>query len=386
MFSSPVAPRPAWPSTPAQSKAAPLPILLALLLLLAFLLASCGGDTLAVAYLEANRGRLEQPADPAGTPRQFVVQPGSTARVIAENLAGAGLITDPRLFEAYVRVNGLAPHLQAGTYQLSPSMTIPQIAEALQNARGPEIVVRVGEGWRLEQTADFLSQRTPLDGAEYRQRALAGDLSGLDAAKYGFLALRPAGASLEGFLYPDTYRLPAEGATALDLIGRQLDNFAEKVLPAWQGVQDTAPVGLTLYQVLTLASIVEREAAVDDERPLIAGVYLNRLARGMKLQADPTVQYALGYQPDTGRWWKTPVYLEEYERVDSPYNTYKVTGLPPGPICSPGLKSIQAVLAPAGHEYLYFVAEPGGTGRHAFAETYEEHLENVRRYREGATE
>lgn len=368
---------------PAKSKAAPLPILLALLLLLASLLVGCGGDTLAVAYLEANRGRLEQPADPAGAPRQFVVQPGSTARVIAENLAGAGLITDPRLFEAYVRVNGLAPHLQAGTYQLSPGMTIPQIAEALQNARAPEIVVRVGEGWRLEQTANFLSQRTPLDGAEYRQRALTGDLSGLDTGKYGFLALRPAGASLEGFLYPDTYRLPAEDTTVLDLLARQLDSFGAKVLPAWEAAQAAGATNLTLHQVLTVASIVEREAAVDDERPLIAGVYLNRLARGMKLQADPTVQYALGYQPDTGRWWKTPVYLEEYERVDSPYNTYKVTGLPPGPICSPGLKSIQAVLAPAEHDYLYFVAEPGGTGRHAFAHTYEEHLENVRRYRQG---
>lgn len=344
------------------------------------LAAACGGDTLSAAYLEANRARLEQPADPNAAPRQFVVQPGATARTIAENLAGAGLITDARLFEAYVRANGLAPRLQAGVYQLSPSMTIPEIAEALQNARAPEIVIRVGEGWRLEQTADYLTQRVGLDGAEYRRRGLTGDLSGLDAMRYSFLVSRPADTSLEGFLYPDTYRLPAEGATALDLIGRQLDNFAEKVMPVWQSAQAAETTQLTLYQVLTLASIVEREAVIDDERPLIARVYLNRLARGMRLQADPTVQYALGYQPDTGRWWKTPMYLEEYDRVESPYNTYKVEGLPPGPICSPSIRSIQAVLAPAPHDYLYFVAEPGGTGRHVFAKTFEEHLENVRRY------
>lgn len=355
--------------------------LLLVVLLAGFALAAagCSGDTFSAAYLEANRGRLDQPFDPAGGPRQFVVQPGSTARTIAENLAGAGLIGDARLFEAYVRANGIAPRLQAGAYQLSASMTIPQIADALQNARAPEIVVRVGEGWRLEQTADFLSQRTALDGTEYKRRASAGDLSGLDAARYGFLDRRPAGASLEGFLYPDTYRLPAEDTTVLHLLERQLDNFAERVIPAW----DASGTDLTLYQALTVASIVEREAVVDDERPSIAGVYLNRLARGMKLQADPTVQYALGYQPATGQWWKSPVYLEEYDRVESPYNTYKTTGLPPGPICSPGLKSIQAVLAPAEHDYLYFVAEPGGTGRHVFAETYEEHLENVRRYQQG---
>lgn len=360
-----------------------VPTLLAILVSMLVLLPGCSGDVLSSAYLEANRSRLEQPADPNGQPRQFVVQPGATARSIAENLSGAGLITDPRLFEAYARANGLAPRLQAGTYQLSPSMTIPQIADALQHARAPEIIIRVGEGWRLEQTADALSQMTSLDGAEYKARGVTGDLTGLDAAKYAFLNLRPVGASLEGFLYPDTYRLPAEGATIADLLARQLDSFGEKVMPAWQAAQAAGRSNLTLHQVLTLASIVEREAAIDDERPLIAAVYLNRLARGMKLQADPTVQYAMGFQPDTGRWWKVPMYLEEYDQVESPYNTYKVAGLPPGPICSPSLKSIQAVLEPARHEYLFFVAEPGGTGRHAFAKTYEEHLKNVEKYRQG---
>ena len=147
----------------------------------------------------------------------------------------------------------------------------------------------------------------------------------------------------------------------------------------WEAVaQDAATPDL--HQVLTLASIVEREAVLDEERPTIAGVYLNRLARDMRLEADPTVQYAMGFQPASGQWWKTPVFLEEYGQVDSPYNTYLTTGLPPGPIAAPRLASIRAVLNPEQHDYLYFVAEPGGSGRHIFSRTFEEHLENVKRY------
>ena len=187
------------------------------------------------AYLETNRAKLDQPVSTEPAPPSLSSSRASPPRTIAENLANAGLITDARLFEAYVRVNGLASSLQAGAYQLSPSMTIPEIAQVLQRAVAPEIVVRVGEGWRLEQTADYLTQKTPLDGADYRRRAETGDLAGLDASKYDFLDLRPAGASLEGYLYPDTYRLPAEGATAADLLGRQLDKFAEQVMPFWRG-------------------------------------------------------------------------------------------------------------------------------------------------------
>jgi UPF0755 protein len=143
---------------------------------------------------------------------------------------------------------------------------------------------------------------------------------------------------------------------------------------------------LELHDVLSLASIVEREAVVDQERAAIAGVYLNRLAEAMRLEADPTVQYAMGYQPGTGQWWKTPVYLEEYQQVDSPYNTYLYEGLPPGPIASASLASIRAVLYPEEHDYLYFVATPDGSGRHVFSRTFQEHLENVRRYRQGLTD
>jgi UPF0755 protein len=349
-------------------------------------LAACSSDQLLGAYLEANRDALQRPAAAAPRPMQFVVQPGSTARTIAENLQNAGLISDARLFEAYVRVNGLAEKLQAGAYTLSPSMTPVEIAKTLQRALAPGISVTIPEGWRLEQTADSLNASGFLEGAEYLRLASdpdwrpQADEAGQEFLSLSFLDARPAGATLEGYLFPDTYQLLKERATAGDLLSRQLQNFARLAVPAYEQATVGGSTELSLHEVLTLASIVEREAVLDEERPAIAGVYLNRLANGMKLDADPTVQYAMGYQPATGQWWKTPVSLEEYGAVDSPYNTYLFEGLPPGPIASPGIESIRAVLDPARHDYLYFVALPDGSGRHAFSRTYEEHLENVRRY------
>ncbi|MDH4208981.1 MAG: endolytic transglycosylase MltG, partial [Anaerolineae bacterium] len=188
---------------------------------------------------------------------------------------------------------------------------------------------------------------------------------------------RPEGASssLEGYLFPETYRIPADydAAAVLDLL---LITFGERFSPEMR--QAAADKGLTVHEVVTLASIVEREAVLPEERPIIASVYLNRLAQGMYLQSDPTVQYALGYQEETDQWWKIPMSLEEDVQVDSPYNTYMYPGLPPGPLCSPGLASIEAVLEPAETPYFFFFSKFDGS--HAFAETYEEHLRNQEQY------
>jgi UPF0755 protein len=348
------------------------------------LVAACDSGSALSVYLEANRAQLGQPAGVDPRPVTFIVPPGAPAKAIAQNLQAAGLIGDALLFEAYVRAGGLAGQLEAGEYTLNATMTIPEIAAALQNSTAPSVTVAVRPGWRLEQTADTLNQSSVADGDEYRRAALSADLSGLaaeDRQRYTFLQFLPAGLSLEGYLYPDSYQLPRDGATAADLLQRQLDQFEEQVMPAYWEAIAQGTTTLDLHSVLTVASIVEREAVLDEERPQIAGVYLNRLGLGMRLEADPTVQYAMGFQPASGQWWKTPVFLEEYGEVISPYNTYLNTGLPPGPIAAPRLASIQAVLDPAQHDYLYFVAEPGGTGRHVFARTFEEHLENVRRYR-----
>jgi UPF0755 protein len=355
-------------------------IILWLLLSILPLTAGCTQDPVLSVYLENNRAALDQPYDPNGESRQFIVTPGMTARGIAQKLQQEGLIGDVQLFEAYVRSTGLAQRLEAGTFSLSPSMTMVEIVGALQNSQAQGIRVTIPEGWRLEQTADYLTKAELVDGALYRQLAEEGNF---DLARYPFLSTRPAGTSLEGYLFPNTYQLPADNPQASDLIARQLESFGARVMPLYEEAKAEDATNLDLYAVLIVASIVEREAVIADERPAIAAVYLNRLAIGMKLDADPTVQYAMGYQPAADQWWKTPVSLSEYSSVNSPYNTYLYPGIPPGPIASPGLDSIRAVLYPDEHNYIYFVATPDGSGAHVFAETWEEHVANVNRYQRG---
>jgi UPF0755 protein len=349
---------------------------------------SSGGERVLDTYLRANLDEVHLPASVDSRPVRFVIEPGTPARAIGARLLEEGLITDDVLFEAYVRVNGLAAELEAGTFLLAPSMTLVEIVETLRDARADSVVVTIPEGWRLEQIGEYLAEEDVFgDGganaAAYVAQVASGDLTGLDVSRYPFLQERPAGASLEGYLFPDTYELPAAGGAPLDLLTRQLDTFAARVIPLYDQAVVSGTTDMDLFTVLTLASIVEREAVVPEERPAIAAVYLNRLANGIPLEADPTVQYAMGYQETSDQWWKTPVFLEEYSSVVSPYNTYLNGGLPPGPIASPGLSSIQAVLAPEDHDYLYFVATPDGTGRHIFAATFDEHTANVLRYQSG---
>ncbi len=324
-------------------------------------------------YLTVNRDSLNTPAGSDSTSVPFTIEPGQHASQIATNLQSLGLITDPTLFRNYLRYYGLDVQLEAGTYSLSSSMTIPEIAGTLTAGQTSEVVARITEGWRREQTADWLDQQGTFafTGVEY----LAASAGGGGASVPATLAADiPVGATLEGFLFPDTYRLEID-ATAIDLVNRMLENFDSKVTAQMRA--DAAARGMTLYQVVTLASIVEREAAVADERPTIASVYLNRLAVGMKLEADPTVQYAMGYQQATGQWWNLNLTQDDYHAVESPYNTYLYEGLPPGPIDSPGVDSISAVIYPADTPYLYFRAACDGSGRHNFAVTFEAHVANA---------
>jgi len=353
-------------------------------------LAACGsgGERLSSAYLNSHQAQLSQPISVDARPVRFVVEPGTPARMIGQNLVKAGLIADDQLFEAYVRVNGLDQRLAAGTFILAPAMTLVKVVETLQHAEASSVTVTIPEGWRREQIADYLVAAgaftsTTTAAKDYVRQTATTDLTGLDVARYPFLQGRPAGVGLEGYLFPDTYKLPTGGATAAEMLQRQLDDFAARVLPVYDKAITDHTTELKLYQVLILASIVEREAVVPAERPIIAEVYLNRLAKGMRLEADPTVQYAMGYQKATGMWWKTPVSLEEYGGVNSPYNTYLNPGLPPGPIANPGLSSIEAALKPAKHDYLYFVAKPDGSGTHVFAKTFEEQQQNVQKYQQG---
>jgi UPF0755 protein len=326
-------------------------------------------DFLLRGYLALHRGDISKPASDDPTPVVFVVEPGDTAGDIALRLKRLGLINDAELFRQLAQYEKADSKLEAGRYELRANMTLGEIIEALQHGRLEEIAVTVPEGWRAEQIAEMLAETVDVDGDQFLALVHSG------VFEYESLQDRPPEATLEGFLFPDTYNLPVQ-PTTLDIIDRMLADFDQRFTAEMR--QAAVEREMSVYQVVTLASIVEREAVVAEERPIIAGVFLNRLDESMNLDSCATVQYALGYQEDTGQWWKTPLTLEELDHVNSPYNTYLHRGLPPGPICNPGLASIQAVLSPVETDYLYFLAK--GDGSHAFATTFEEHLQNQQRY------
>ncbi len=324
-------------------------------------------------YIESKADALRRPAGSDDTPITFTVEPGESVAEIAGSLKALGLIQDVDLFRRYVQYKGLDASIQAGTYTLRKTMTIPEIARTLQHAAAPEQQVTIPEGRRMEEVAELVARQTTIDAASFLQMAQVGWRGTELVAAHPILAQIPLTATLEGYLFPDTYRLPEE-ATAYDLIARMVANFERQVTPEIQAA--IAAQGLTLHQGITLASIVEREAVLDEERPVIAGVYYNRLRDGWPLSACPTVQYALGYRPDEGTWWKHQLFFEDLE-VDSPYNTYRHTGLPPAPIASPGLASIRAVAFPAETPYYFFMVDcTKEDGSHLFAKTEAEHLTN----------
>ncbi len=304
------------------------------------------------------------PALPGSTRLVEVVVPqGATTAGIAALLEEEGVIRSPLAFRLLVRLRGSDGRLQAGTYRLGPGMAPSAIAAKLE--RG-EVVTRaftIPEGLSAEEIARLLASRGFGSEAELL-RAFSDPEPVADLLPADRSALR---YPLEGYLFPDTYRVAA-GTPARALAAAMVDRFRQAWTPDLEA--RARELGLTVHEVVTLASIVEEEAQLAEERPLIAGVYLNRLRRGMPLQADPTVQYAL-------RKFGQRVLLADLQ-VDSPYNTYRRTGLPPGPIASPGLDSLRAVLHPADVPYLFFVARPDGS--HAFAVTLDEHNANVARY------
>lgn len=309
-------------------------------------------------------GQLEQPLDRNGGEQTFVVAPGEGVPSIAARLEEMGLIRSASAFRDYLVYSGLDTSVQAGEYRLSAALSIVDVARALQDAAPGEVIFVILPGWRVEEIAASLASSGLAAGAE-DFLAVAGSVPG----RVGEL---PAGASAEGYLYPDAYLLPRE-TTARELLEAALRNFSLHVtLELREGF---ARQGLDVPRAVILASLVQREAVQAEEGPLIASVFLNRLDLGMKLDSDPSVQYALGYNALQGTWWTNPL-TGEHLKVDSPYNTYLYVGLPPGPIANPGLSALQAVAVPAQTPYYYFRARCDGSGLHAFAETFEQHLEN----------
>lgn len=361
-----------------------IPVVILIIVALGIAVLACGGILFLVSggkpldfvqkaliqiSLSSRQADLNQSVSEDTTPIRFTVNPGDTPRLIAQNLLSADLITDSALFVDYVRLNDYDTQLQAGTYFLNRAQSLSQIAVALTDSRSSQFPFRILEGWRLEEVAAAIDDNPyfSFSGIEFTQVVNAGAPPDVVfAAQVGL----PPGASMEGFLFPDTYQLPAQ-VTPVMLRDMLTQMFLERIGP--QLPADVQTQGLTVYQVVTLASIVQREAVHADEQPLIAGVYHNRLDAGMRLEADPTVQYALGFRD--GAWWPQ-ITVDDYSGVVSPYNTYLNTGLPPGPIGSPGIQAIQAAAYPTVSDYFFFRADCRSDGYHSFATTFEEHLAN----------
>lgn len=314
-------------------------------------------------------GELLQPADPAAAPVEFSIGQGEAAGEIVSRLWFADLIDEGNLFSNYLFYTGKDTQLQTGRFELSAAMSPVQIAEALLDPTPATVTLVILPGWRLEEIAATLpSAGLEIEPEEFARLALS------TPNELALTAEMPIGSSLEGFLLPGSYEIDRHADT-LGLLNAllQADVFSNQMTN--ELIAGFQQQGLGIYEALTLASIVEREAVIDAEMPLIASVFHNRLAAGMRLEADPTVQYALGYDQARQGWWPTPLTTADLQ-IDSPYNTYIYGGLPPTPIAAPSAEALQAVAFPAPSDYYFFQAACDGSGRHVFTVTYEEHLSN----------
>lgn len=314
-----------------------------------------------------NRESFTSPTDSAAEEMNFEISQGESISLVCLRLEQAGLIDDAELFRMYLIYSGLDRQLQSGQFKLSAAMSPLQIASDLLDATPTEAIVTVLPGWRIEEVAANVAG----SGLSITAEAF---INAAYAPSVEYLTYLPTGEvpSLEGFLFPGTYVIPRDA---------NLDIVFEVLLTAFNQNVDSSILdgfvrqGLSIYEGVTLASIIEKEAVVDEEKPLMASVFYNRLENGIRLETDPTVQYSLGYQTSTQSWWKSPLALADLV-VDSPYNTYNNSGLPPTPISNPDLNSLRAVAFPAETPYFYFRAACDGSGRHNFAITFEEHLNN----------
>jgi UPF0755 protein len=306
------------------------------------------------------RNRLVTPYRGFSEPEVFVDLPaGASLSTIGRRMAEAGVVPDPLTFRVAAWFSGAERRLQAGEYRFAAPATALDVVDRLSRGDVFRRPVTFPEGLTIRQMA-ALFESSGLGHASTFERAAA-------SAGERVEAFDPAADSLEGYLFPDTYPLPRQ-VDADALVGLMVTRFARVFDDELRG--RAASRGLSIRQAVTLASLVEKETAHPDERPIVAAVYHNRLRRGMPLQCDPTVIYAL---MRAGRW--TGNLRRADLQFDSPYNTYRYAGLPPGPIASPGAASLEAAVAPADVSYLYFVSRNDGT--HAFATTLAEHNRNV---------
>ncbi|OGH07194.1 MAG: hypothetical protein A2171_02095 [Candidatus Levybacteria bacterium RBG_13_35_9] len=283
------------------------------------------------------------------SPVIFVIKNGDGVREIANNLKKEGLIRDPIVFFLITKQGGLDKQIQAGDFRLNRSMSTLEIAKSLTHGT-LDIWITIPEGVRTEEIAEILEEKIPKYENSWRDTLNQN----------------------EGYLFPDTYLIPRDADVDL-IISILKNNFETK----YESVKNLKTTGLTDEETLILASMIEREAKYEEDRPLVSSVITNRLEIGMKLDIDATLQYALGFQEDEKRWWKKSLTAAD-KKINSPYNTYANAGLPPAPISNPGLSAISAALKPAKTNYLYYITDSKGKNR--YSTTLEGHNENIEKY------
>jgi len=296
----------------------------------------------------------------------FEILPGETVGQIAYRLNMNELINSSETFNDFLIYKGYDRKVQSGYFRIEPEMNGIEIAEKITNPIPDKVRFIILPGWRAEEIAGIL----PGSGLD------------IDPEEFLYLVSNPANewlpdeldgvASLEGYLFPGEYLIDRE-ITTIDFIRGFLIGFLENMNDEYLNALSTQ--GLSLNQAIILASMVEREAVITEEMPMIASVFLNRLNIGMKFDSDPTVQYALGYNIDQATWWTNPLSLKDLQ-IDSAFNTYLYNGLPPSAICNPSSSAIEAIAFSVKSPYYYFRAKCDRSGLHNFAETYEEHLGN----------
>lgn len=317
---------------------------------------------------------LTNPANDA--PILVVVESGDTAADIGTRLQAAEIIDSAGSFERLARIIGAESELVAGEYEFLEGTSVLDAIVRVRDGLTAAQIITLREGLRIEEMAMALEERGVVNANDFLSaaNAISAASTGVDQE---LLASRPPSSTLEGYLYPATYSF-SRSIDANQVVLTMIEALSNRFTPELR--LEAQARGLSIHDVLILASIVEREAVLPEERELIASVYLNRIRDGMPLQADPTVQYALTQRPGSVQefgYWKRELSLNDLE-FQSTYNTYVQAGLPPGPIANPGIESIVAVIRPAETNYLFFVAT--GDGGHVFAATFDEHLQNVNEY------
>lgn len=287
------------------------------------------------------------------------IKPGMTLKQVAHFLADKELLSEPSTFMLYTYLQGEQNHIQAGEYRFSPSMPPRDILEALTSGMAVLYTVTIPEGYRITDIAGLLEAKGLVDKPTFIEATRNREL---------LESLHIPSGSLEGYLYPETYKFSKAGG-ARRIVQTLLDTFKERVLQP-ERVQQAEAMQFTFHEIITLASLIEKETGLGKERKLISSVFHNRLAKNMRLQTDPTVIYAMVNFDGNIR--------KKDLSIDSPYNTYKHFGLPPGPIASPGLESIQAALDPEETDFLYFVSRKDGS--HQFSTNYKDHVRAVQKY------